>query len=392
MTFRRFRPTAALWALLFVLVPAGAYAQTGAASITGLVVDETGGALPGVTVTATNQATNVEYVAISNEAGNYTITSVPIGTYIIKAELTGFRTSTTAVITLEAKQVRRLDFKMTVGAIAETVEVTGVSPILQTETVTVGEVISGNTATALPLNGRNASQLALLLPGAMTVNPAGFTGVPGGGAQPAVRQRQPGAGEQLHGGRSRRQRDDRQRRRVPAQPGCGGRGLRRDQQLHGRHRQRGRRGHQQRAEVGQQHVQGQRVRVLPQQRPRREHVGEQPVRRAQGGTPAGHLRRHLRRAAHEGQAVLLRRLPGVAPGRAGLRDGVGGARGVAARRPVEHLHADHRPAHRTAVPGQPDPGRVASAPSRAPSSATRPTTRCPTPRSRASRATTSARP
>ena len=80
MTFRRFRPTAALWALLFLLVPVGAYAQTGAASITGLVTDETGGALPGVTVTATNQATNVAYVAVSNEAGNYTITSVPVGT------------------------------------------------------------------------------------------------------------------------------------------------------------------------------------------------------------------------------------------------------------------------------------------------------------------------
>ena len=83
----------ALGALLLALVAGTAHAQTGAASITGLITDETGGALPGVTVTATNQATNVPYVAVTNETGNYTITSVPVGTYIVKAELTGFRTA-----------------------------------------------------------------------------------------------------------------------------------------------------------------------------------------------------------------------------------------------------------------------------------------------------------
>src|SRR5882724_1429114 len=72
-----------------------AYAQTGAASITGLLTDQSGAAAPGVTVTAINQATNVAYPAISNSAGNYTITSVPVGTYVVKAELTGFKTATT---------------------------------------------------------------------------------------------------------------------------------------------------------------------------------------------------------------------------------------------------------------------------------------------------------
>jgi hypothetical protein len=166
--------------LLFVglaLAPAAAVAQTGAASITGLVLDETGGALPGVTITATNQATNVPYTAVSNEAGNYTLASVPIGTYVVKAELAGFRTATTAAVKLEAKQVARFDFKMAIGAIEETVEVTGITPILQTETTTVGEVISGNTDETLPLNGRNTAQLTLLLPGSVTYNPRGFTNI-----------------------------------------------------------------------------------------------------------------------------------------------------------------------------------------------------------------------
>lgn len=173
----RRRRVLALAILSLFLLPSLAHAQTGAASITGLVADETGGALPGVTITATNQATNVPYVAVSNGVGNYTITSVPVGTYVVTAELTGFRTSTTQPIKIEAKQVARLDFKMKVGQVQETVEVAGVSPIIQTETTTVGEVISGNTVQTLPLNGRNTAQLTLLLPGTMTYNPRGFTNI-----------------------------------------------------------------------------------------------------------------------------------------------------------------------------------------------------------------------
>src|SRR4029450_11228306 len=92
-TARRFC-LAASCAILFALPPAVAHAQTGAASITGLVLDQTNVPVPGVTITATNQATNVAYTAVSNEAGNYTITSVPVGTYVVKAELTGFRSGT----------------------------------------------------------------------------------------------------------------------------------------------------------------------------------------------------------------------------------------------------------------------------------------------------------
>jgi hypothetical protein len=119
----------------------------------------------------------VSYEALTNEAGSYTIAAVPIGTYVVKAELSGFRTATRASLTFEAKQIVRLDFKMSVGAVQENVEVTGTPPVLQTETATVGEVISGNTAESLPLNGRNIGQLVLYLPGAVTYNPRGFTNI-----------------------------------------------------------------------------------------------------------------------------------------------------------------------------------------------------------------------
>jgi hypothetical protein len=167
-----------LLALALVLgLQAVAYAQTGAASITGLVTDQSGAPTPGVTVVATNQATNVEYTAVSNEAGNYTITTVPVGTYVVKSTLSGFKVSATKPIKLEAKQIARLDFKMEVGTLEDTVEVTAQAPVLQTESVTVGEVISGNTVQSLPLNGRNPGQLALLLTGTLTMNPNGFTSI-----------------------------------------------------------------------------------------------------------------------------------------------------------------------------------------------------------------------
>jgi hypothetical protein len=83
-------------ALALAIAAAPARAQTGAASMTGIITDQSGAAVPGATVTATNQATNVDYTAVTNEAGNYTITSVPIGTYIIKAELASFKTATTS--------------------------------------------------------------------------------------------------------------------------------------------------------------------------------------------------------------------------------------------------------------------------------------------------------
>jgi hypothetical protein len=180
---RGFRVSLSTWIVIFlaalsVAVPAvPASAQTGAATMTGILTDQSGAALPGVTIVATNQATGVNYTGASNDAGAYTITSLPVGTYIVKAELPGFKTAVTNAMTLEASQTARLDFRLEVGTVQETLTVVGTSPLLQTEDATVGEVISGTTATALPLNGRNTGQLTLLLPGVVTPNPSSFTAV-----------------------------------------------------------------------------------------------------------------------------------------------------------------------------------------------------------------------
>ena len=170
-----------------LFLPAAVSAQTGAASLTGIVTDQSGAAVPGATVTATNQATNVAYTAVSNDAGNYTVTSLPVGAYVVKAELARFKTAATKPIQMEAQQIGRQDFKLELGGVEETVEVSSESQVLQTESATVGEVISGTTLTALPLNGRNSGQLSLLLPGVVTPNPSTFTGSRNfGGGRPYV--------------------------------------------------------------------------------------------------------------------------------------------------------------------------------------------------------------
>ncbi len=166
-----------LLAVVALLHPSSAMAQTGAASLTGIVSDQSGATVPGATVTATNQATNVTYTAVSNQAGNYTVTSLPVGTYVVKAELSSFKTAATKPIQLEAMQIARIDFKLELGALQETVEVSSDAQVLQTESAVVGEVISGSTLSALPLNGRNTGQLSLLLPGVVTPNPGSFTAI-----------------------------------------------------------------------------------------------------------------------------------------------------------------------------------------------------------------------
>jgi hypothetical protein len=180
------RTTLASLSVLLVAIPLLAQTQFG--SFTGTVGGRDGNPLNDVEVAATHQGTQVQYKARSNAEGVYTISALPIGTYRIRAQAPNFQVSETNPIQLESGQTARVNITMQLGA-AETIEVTGVAPILQTQDAVVGEVISGTTIQAMPLNGRNFSQLSLLLPGVVTTAPDLFTqpkNLDGSGGRPEV--------------------------------------------------------------------------------------------------------------------------------------------------------------------------------------------------------------
>src|SRR5882672_2835355 len=152
-----------------------ASAQTYTATVTGTVSDPQGASVPGVKVVATNQGTKLEYTSQTSDSGVYTIPFLPVGAYVLTVESTGFKKLVSNEIKLEVNQTARIDLQLQVGGVNEVVNVEGVAPVLQTENVTVGQVISGNTITNLPLNGRSFQQLTLLTPGAISVNPNSFT-------------------------------------------------------------------------------------------------------------------------------------------------------------------------------------------------------------------------
>ncbi|PYR54392.1 MAG: TonB-dependent receptor, partial [Acidobacteria bacterium] len=162
--------------LLFLAIGAPVHAQTPSGEISGTVVDSSGLPVPGVTVTLTNQATNVVRVVQTNEVGLYVIAAIPPGTYDLKAELTGFRTVDRTGIVVQVGSANRLAFTMDVGNLSETLEVVAHSPLIQTENAAISTVIENRAIVELPLNGRNYLQLASLIPGATTNGPSSSQG------------------------------------------------------------------------------------------------------------------------------------------------------------------------------------------------------------------------
>ena len=147
-----------------VLVSA-ATGQQQLGAIQGSITDATGGALPGVTVTATNLATGVRRNTTSNESGVFRLQSLDPGRYKIVAELQGFRTAAQNDVTLSVGATLGVNFSMQTGAIEERIEVTGSVPDIQTERAEVSSVVEQKKINDLPLVGRNVLSLAAFQPG-----------------------------------------------------------------------------------------------------------------------------------------------------------------------------------------------------------------------------------
>ena len=147
------------------LCAAAAFAQFDSATVLGFISDQSGAAMPGVTVTLTNPATGIATTAVSDDRGQYQFLNVRVGTYSLKAELQGFTTAVADNFTVTVNARQRVDLSLAVGGVGETVQVSGAARLLESESSDRGTVISREQIVNLPLNGRAYADLALLSPG-----------------------------------------------------------------------------------------------------------------------------------------------------------------------------------------------------------------------------------
>src|SRR6266849_861769 len=162
-----------IFACTILTVPAMGYAQE--AVLSGTVTDSTGGVLPGVTVQAQHEATGNTFEAVTDARGSYRM-PVRIGTFKITTQLLGFNTATRLGIELLVGQTVVINLQMSPSGVAETVIVTGQSPLIETSTSSIGGNIDPRQVAGLPSAGRNWVGLALLAPGNRT-NGQGLTPV-----------------------------------------------------------------------------------------------------------------------------------------------------------------------------------------------------------------------
>jgi len=139
-------------------------AQETTGTITGVTIDETGGVLPGVTVTIRNTNTNISHTVVTNETGSYTMPLLPVGSYEVTFELAGFQPVTLKAIELHVNDRLKLDGRMKVSGVAESVEVSSGQTLVQ-PIAALQSTITSTQVKELPLNNRNFVQLATLAPG-----------------------------------------------------------------------------------------------------------------------------------------------------------------------------------------------------------------------------------
>jgi hypothetical protein len=169
-----------LWgvALVMALCTSGvrfsAWAQQITAAITGSVEDSAGAALPDATVTARDTERGTSNTTKTTQGGVFNFSNLPIGTYEVKAEAPGFDTAVQPPIVLVLNETARLAFKMKVGAVSNTVQVSSEAPQLQADTTQVSTLINAHTITGIPLATRNYVELTLLAPGSITPNNSTF--------------------------------------------------------------------------------------------------------------------------------------------------------------------------------------------------------------------------
>jgi len=156
---------AVIFGIVFVIASPFASAQSTGGRVRGTVTDASGGAVAGAKVTLVNIATNVKREGATSATGDYQFLEVPVGTYEIDVNQTGFKKFVRKDIVVDLNAVVAVDIPLQVGGGTETVEVTGEPPVVDTSSTQLGAIVNERAATDLPLNQRDVYQLLQLQPG-----------------------------------------------------------------------------------------------------------------------------------------------------------------------------------------------------------------------------------
>ncbi len=248
---------------------------------------------------------------MSADDGVYRFLNLVPGTYRLEVELTGFQRYVRDQIEVNVQSAPRIEVSLKVGSIAETIQVAGTAPVLQTENASVGLVVGSRPVQELPLNGRNVMNLITLAPSV----------VPQGSSEGSLTGKNVFAAGNFQVGGGTANQSASYFDGVPVQdsaygnivvltpsPDSVGRVQGPDQQQQRRIRTVHRRRHQHGLPVGDQHLPRQRVRIPPEQGPQLQHVLRQASRAGSPAVRPEQFRRFAGRPGAERQAVLLRKL------------------------------------------------------------------------------------
>jgi len=160
-------------ALLLSAVAAPLYAQQFTGGVRGAVHDANG-VIPGVTVTLTNEATNISREVVTNEAGEYSFPAVAPGTYTLKTRLTGYKSYESKGLVVGTQTFLTVDVSLDLGAIEENITVTGQTPLIETSNASTGANLDRTALESLPAPGRNAFLIGVTVPTVMPVGDPQF--------------------------------------------------------------------------------------------------------------------------------------------------------------------------------------------------------------------------
>ncbi len=165
-----------LSSIVFFMTTATAFGQSG--TFQGTVTDQKGAVVPNATVVVRNQATGVERSVQTDGSGNFQLAALPAGVYSVEVQAQGFKSTAVSDLSIEVARIVNKNFELQIGSLEQKVNISADTPVIETATTSVGQVINQRTVQEIPLNGRHFVDLGLLIPGSVTPPQNGFLTAP----------------------------------------------------------------------------------------------------------------------------------------------------------------------------------------------------------------------